>query len=918
VTTPVSPCGCATSEQPCGCCAGVTVETPATIDNRPGLAAISYRPGTWAQFKSSMLADLSTTSTLAGLRTRSDDDFTIALLDAWAVVCDILTFYQERIANEAYLRTATELVSVGELAKLIGYKLRPGLAAAAPLAFSLAAPQATPPGPNTPPSGAPSSVSVPVGTQAQTVPDPGAQPATFETIAAVSARAEWNAIAVRQTLPVAPVASNAQANLRLQGLVSTLKVGDMLLVVAADAQDTPQLNRVAAVTTDTTTNTTIVQVEANNPQTPQQPPDSPPAVPPVTASLNDTFLYQYVKGYAWSDQTQLVAYATTQGWSIDDLEDAINALQQSPAPGAVPPISVYAMGTDAAVFGHNAPDYTTVTFPSTDTAPPSNWNNDNIGSNAAGTNLPWLDLDNVYPVTVGDQAEPTTNVALVVYKTTQIGMAAWVLAEETFFTTVADVQVVTRCAYLLSSKVTSIKLTTQPETPSDFGIRTTRVLIETPLTLTAADVVIDDPVQGATVMLDGAYLSLTVGQLVALTGSPADNQGTTASEVATIAGLELVDGYTVLTFQNQLTGTYVASTVTINANVAPGTHGQTTTQILGSGDATLTFQSFALSQTPLTYVSAATPSGAASTLTVTVNAVTWTEVDWLYDAQPTDQVYTVLDGADGNTYVQFGDGVTGARPGTGTNNIVATYRHGIGSAGLARPGQISTLLSRSFGLNAVANPSASSGAADPETVAQARTNAPGSVMTIGRIVSLDDVANFAAASAGIAKAAVNWTWDGTRFVACATVAGIVGAPVAPGTDQYTNLLQAMVDATDGTLPITLCSYQSQTFTVGAAVTPDPTLDASQVLAGVKSALAAAFSFDARAFGQPVFASEVIDVVQNASGVVAMTLSVLDYSGGTSAKAALAATAPTIGSQGLIGAVLLTLESGTLPGVVIAS
>ena len=31
----------------------------------------------------------------------TDDDFAIALLDAWATVADVLTFYQERIANEA-------------------------------------------------------------------------------------------------------------------------------------------------------------------------------------------------------------------------------------------------------------------------------------------------------------------------------------------------------------------------------------------------------------------------------------------------------------------------------------------------------------------------------------------------------------------------------------------------------------------------------------------------------------------------------------------------------------------------------------------------------------------------------------------------------------------------------------------------
>jgi hypothetical protein len=899
------PCACAHTEQPCGCCAGITADTPVRIDNRPGLAAINYRRGTWADFKSSMLAELSLTPALAGLRTRSDDDFTVALLDSWAVICDILTFYQERLANEAYLRTATELVSVGELAKLIGYKLRPGLAAAAPLAFSLTAPVGTPPGPNTPPSGAPSSVSVPVGAQAQTVPDPGAQPATFETITAIPARAQWNAIAVRRTQPAAAVAANAQANLRLQGLVSTLKVGDMLLVVAG----APQLNRVADVTQDSATNTTVVQFEANLPQQSAAPPTGAPPTLPATAALTRTFLWDYVKGYAWADQTQLTAYATTQGWSIDTLERALNALRQSLKPGANPPITVYMMGIDAALFGHNAPAFKTVKTP----ANTKDWDSATIDSNAT-TSLPWVDLDTVYPVRVGHQVvlrrpppKPTGPVILSV--------------PSEFITTVADVQVLTRAAYLMSSKVTSIMLHDTPGWWAPvFGMRNTRVLIQSAPALAAADVVIDDPVQGGAVTLDGAYLSLTVGQQMAVTGARADSPGVTVSEVATIAGLALVDGYTVVTFDSPLTGSYVPSTVTINANVAPATHGVTTTQILGSGDSSRRFQIFALNQTPLTYISAANPAGAASTLKVTVDGAQWTQVDWLYNAQPTDQVYTVMTGADRKTYVQFGDGVTGARPGTGTNNIVATYRHGIGLAGLARPGQISTLLTRSYGLSAVTNPQASSGAADPETPTQARGNAPTSVMTLGRIVSLEDVADFAAASAGVAKASVSWTWDGVRYVACATVAGVGGSPVTPGTDQYSNLLAAMVDASDGTLPVALCSYQPMTFSVGAAITPDPTLNASQVLSVVKSALTAAFGFDSRAFGQPVYSSEVIEVIQNVPGVIATTLTALNYTGDASATpaAALAAPTATLGPHGLLGAVLLTLEPGTLPGVVIAS
>src|SRR5438132_8804707 len=123
----------------CGCCEGIAAETPLRIENRPGLSAIAYRVGAHAQFKETLHARLSASGqpALAGFTTRDSDDFSIALLDAWATVGDVLTFYQERIANEAYLRTATERLSVLELARLIGYQLRPGVAAATYMAFTL-------------------------------------------------------------------------------------------------------------------------------------------------------------------------------------------------------------------------------------------------------------------------------------------------------------------------------------------------------------------------------------------------------------------------------------------------------------------------------------------------------------------------------------------------------------------------------------------------------------------------------------------------------------------------------------------------------------------------------------------------------------------------------------------------------------
>src|SRR5215213_8348065 len=129
----------------CGCCDSGMPEP--RLHNAPGLPALDYTISTYGGFLRRMLAQLSREHVedapnqlrypLAGLSTREPDDPAIALIDAWALVGDVLTFYQERIANEGFLRTATERRSIGELAALIGYQLGPGVAATAHLAFQV-------------------------------------------------------------------------------------------------------------------------------------------------------------------------------------------------------------------------------------------------------------------------------------------------------------------------------------------------------------------------------------------------------------------------------------------------------------------------------------------------------------------------------------------------------------------------------------------------------------------------------------------------------------------------------------------------------------------------------------------------------------------------------------------------------------
>src|SRR5207302_7139154 len=128
-----------------------------------------------ASFLETMQASLSSNDypALRALTTREPNDPAIALLDTWATVADVLTFYQERIANEGYLRTATERRSILELARLVGYTLRPGVASSVYLAYTLDEDKSV-----TPPK--PTATTILKGSRVQSVPGPGELPQSYE------------------------------------------------------------------------------------------------------------------------------------------------------------------------------------------------------------------------------------------------------------------------------------------------------------------------------------------------------------------------------------------------------------------------------------------------------------------------------------------------------------------------------------------------------------------------------------------------------------------------------------------------------------------------------------------------------------------------------------------------------------------
>ncbi|MCP4047395.1 MAG: putative baseplate assembly protein [Gammaproteobacteria bacterium] len=243
------------SQEACGCCSGISNQAPVRIHNRPGLSAIAYRIGDHADVLASLLARLSSKDypALAKLRTRDSDDFSIALLDAYAGMADVLTFYQERIANESYLRTADERFSLQEMARLIGYRLNPGVAAETYLAFTMEEAE-----------GAPQKVKLEAGIKVQSVPGQDEKPQTFETVNEIEARREWNLLKPKMSEIKVPVLGTEIVY--LQGTATLLKAGDALLFVGSEREtDTGSerwdFRRIQSLVIDNNGDTTIVTLE---------------------------------------------------------------------------------------------------------------------------------------------------------------------------------------------------------------------------------------------------------------------------------------------------------------------------------------------------------------------------------------------------------------------------------------------------------------------------------------------------------------------------------------------------------------------------------------------------------------------------------------------------------------------------------
>ncbi|HQR28660.1 MAG TPA: putative baseplate assembly protein, partial [Nocardioides sp.] len=425
--------------------------------------------------------------------------------------------------------------------------------------------------------------------------------------------------------------------------------------------------------------------------------------------------------------------------------------------------------------------------------------------------------------------------------------------------------------------------------------------------LNLADAPLAEAVCADEIELDRLYDGLRSGRWMVLSGERADLPGTSgvrAAELVMLAGVTHrvatvpATGYlgggrgsdgggepadvplpgdalhTFVTLASPLAYCYRRDTVVLHGNVVRATHGETTQEVLGGGDPRRPRQTFRLKQPPLTWTSAPTVTGVDSTLEVRVDDVSWHEARSLLDLGPASHGYLTSQDDAGATTVVFGDAVHGARLPSGTDNVRAVYRKGIGRGGNVAAGQLSQLATRPLGIKDVVNPLPATGGADAESRDQVRRNAPLAVLALDRLVSTQDHADFARTFAGIGKAAAARLSDGRRQLVHVTVAGVDDAPIDETSDLFGNLSDALHRFGDPALPLKVSVRRLLALVLSAGVKVLPDHHWDTVEPQVRAAALAVCGFDRRELGEDVLPSQVVAAMQAVRGVDYVDLDVL--------------------------------------------
>jgi hypothetical protein len=345
-------------------------------------------------------------------------------------------------------------------------------------------------------------------------------------------------------------------------------------------------------------------------------------------------------------------------------------------------------------------------------------------------------------------------------------------------------------------------------------------------------------------------------------------------EGARITQVLPADDHVQISLARPLDFAYTLGDAVVYGNVAPLTHGASAPdEVLGSGDPSVAPQRFELRRFPLAWVPDPTASrGVAPDVEVFVGGERWTRVDTLADSGPLDRHMVIETDEREHADVVFGDGVNGAAPPSGRNNIIARYRAGHGANANVAALAINKMPQAAAFLEKTFNPVAASGGADRETSQQARTQATLRIHTLDRAVSLTDYADLALTFAGVGKALAAVELEGrgagARRVIVVTCAASGGNALS--TPQKEALLAFLMARSPEPERVRVRDHRP--WPVRLALTVNVLADYQQVT--VQRALLAAFgnagggyfNFEERALGTDLALSDIYALAEATTGV----------------------------------------------------
>lgn len=896
-----------------------------SVSRRRRPRPLAYRRASHHQFVTEMAGELMRRrpgGPLARtLATGAIDDPTIALIDAWAAVADVVQFYQERIATESFLATAVEAESILALAALVGHRPRPGLAATVWLAYTLN------------PDPADTAVALPAGLLVQSVPRTGELPQTFETTDEFVARPSWNLLRPRTTAPLSIAAGHVEdvKELLIGGMSTGLNPNDVLLLRPDGADPEPvRVNRVAV---DLITQRSTVTLQTMHPAATGKSRVSAFAFRPQPAPIDD-------QPSPPSDPHQTVT---------NTLDELVKALRPSPADASVPPPAKPAaqrehVASFAASFrvasapaqpeadSVPAPPAPAVTVPDVVTRLPIVLEptlatslypalaTTQVGGPAVqsvfaqrvkaapfGVQMPprvviaedgKLALDDSknpktqeWPIAITDRTVLELDATydgivagswVVVDRAGGAGIANPTGAEEqVHYPVVAQVisaDRVTVTRYGLGVKVTRLHLDrswigSDAKDLSDLRELSVHAQSEE---LNLLPVPIGGHLDGNTIELEGLFPGIEVGRTLLLTGN-AHHQlqpaGAPATEASVVTGetvqVAAVDHachpggdtlHTQLTLVKPLRNAYQLDSVRLYGNMVRAHQAATIQENLVAAGGDPAHPTFTLAQAPVLADPAPTAAGSLLSLTITVDGRRWDAVP-RFGSPPPPRSYLTGTDHQGRTTITFSEPLPHL-----DSTVTATYRSGHGALGNVRAGQLTQALSRPLAVAGVDNPLPASGGADPDGSDVLRAHAPVGLQAVGRLVSVTDATDLALSWAGVGKADAQLGSDGYRQVLTMTIAGVTPEPLEPDSELCVGLAAALRAAGDPAVPVIVLPAVLSLILLAAEVDHDPDITWDTVERAVRDALLEGYSYARRGLGEDVILSDLIAVAHQVQAV----------------------------------------------------